>query len=137
MRICASKNMNKSQAIEECQKEFEMGFKRSSFGQIAAKHNIRFAISNLPSIKDIPEEVQNFIKKNLEKDIYELKDDIIEKFELNYSIKRINAVVLKFKVKTDSRESQESETERINKLRNKYEDNEDEELPLLPPEEEF
>jgi len=137
MKICASKNMNKSQAIEECQKEFEMGFKRSSFGQIAVKHNIRFAISNLLSIKDIPEEVQDFIKKNLKKDIYELRDSIIEKFELNYSIKRINAVVLKFKVKTDSKESQESETKRINRLRNKYEKDEDEDLPILPPEEEF
>jgi hypothetical protein len=116
MILCASKGMNRIQAREECQKEFEMPFNRNTFKQVSLKNNIGFVRSNLPFVGDIPENVQDFIKKNLEKDIYVLKDDIIEKFNLNYSIKRINSVILRFKADIDPKESEEAEVKRIKQI---------------------
>lgn len=133
MKKCANEGMSSREAQQEAQKEFEHMFKIGTWRMYSSQHKIKFRLGN-PKPK-FSKEVEKIIEHNKDLISEEIRDKIIEKTGENISTGEINNYLGRSWRK--KKEEVMSKMEIQKKLKEMGADDEDgdEEMPLLPPEE--
>jgi hypothetical protein len=96
MRKCAKEGITSKDACAKCELEFGHSFSLNSFRSVAGLNKMGFRKFPLNDISLINPKVVELIKKNKDKDLLEIRDEIIEKLEINLTIKEINKVLDNF-----------------------------------------
>ena len=102
MRKCALDGIEINSAMDKCVVEFENPFGFMAFKKMAIKYGIVFYSNSSPKIDDIDKDIVEFVEKSKRDDIYELRDDVIIKFEKDIQLKKLKTIIENYLIRQNA-----------------------------------